>query len=596
MNELIELGSEANPAELFDFNKDQTRLAFVTKDGLQLLNLSSREIIEVPSENDQNLVGKLDWVYQEELYGRGNFKAFWWNPDGNGCAFLSLDESPVIPFTVMDHVPIRGKSEITNYPKAGDPLPKVKLGLVDASSGDVVWVDLSQYEDSEFLISRVSWSSDGSILLTQIQNREQTWLDLLATDRKGDKPRKLFRDQTEAWIESPGDPALVSADEFLWLSPRNGFKHLYKYSLDGELFGQLTQGDWEVRELLGIDPQKQFCYFTAAKENPTEVHGYRLDLKSGETSRVTQGAGSHKLSFSDDFEFFLDRFSTINQPPINRLCRNDGEILRQLNASSDDRLAYLDIRQPELMTVPTGDGHTLDAMLILPPDFDPKKKYPVLVHIYAGPQAPRVQNQFGGAGYLWHQMLAQHGYVIWMCDNRSASYRSAKDVWPIHKQFAKQELEDIESGVDWLKKKSWVDAKRIGIWGWSYGGYMTLYAMTNSTDFKMGISGAPVTDWKNYDAIYTERYMGLPQDNPGGYEAASVLNKAANLHGKLLLVHGTIDDNVHLNNTIQFVNELQNAGKQFELMLYPQNRHSVKKEPQSAHLRKLMTEFVLENL
>ena len=269
---------------------------------------------------------------------------------------------------------------------------------------------------------------------------------------------------------------------------------------------------------------------------------------------------------------------------------------RKLNASIDDRFDYLDVRPPEFVEVSAADGTTLDGMLIRPPDFDPSKKYPVLVHVYAGPQAPRVRNQFSDARYLWHQMMAQQGYVIWMCDNRSASFRNLKNVWPIHKNMAANELKDILLGVDWLKEQPWVDQNRIGIWGWSYGGYMTLYAMTHSKLFAMGISGAPVTDWKNYDAIYTERYMGLPKDNPEGYESASVLNNAKNLHGELLLIHGTIDDNVHLNNTMQFVKNLQDAGKQFELMLYPSNRHSVKDKKQAAHMRKLMTDFVLDKL
>ena len=596
-NSLIELGSKTEPAELFDFNEDESKLAYVTPSGLHLLDLQTKKSALVAAENADNLVGKLDWVYQEELFGRGNFKSFWWNPDGDHVAFLSLDESPVLPFTVMDHMPIRGKSEFTNYPKAGDPLPTVKLGVVKSGTADeITWVDLGKYSDIEFLISRVTWSSDGDVLLIQVQNREQTWLDLVATDREGNNPTVLFRDETPAWIESPGDPPFVSGSEFLWISPRNGHSHIYKYSLAGDLLDQLTSGDWEVRSLLGIDANKKYGYYTATKENAIDMHCYRLDLVTGESTQITKGDGSHGVKFSDDFSMFMDSHSSVETPARTILCRNDGEMIRRLNVNSDDRIDYLNLTQPEFMEIKTDDGVLLDAMLIRPPNFDANKKYPVLIHIYAGPQAPRVRNRFGDRAYLWYQMLAQKGYVVWMCDNRSASYRNVKNVWPIHRNMAANELKDIECGVTWLKDQPWVDGDRIGIWGWSYGGYMTLYSMTRSKNFKMGISGAPVTDWRNYDAIYTERYMGLPKDNEEGYKNSSVLGKAADLHGELLIIHGTIDDNVHLNNTIQFTKELQQAGKQFDMMFYPSSRHSVRDKKQSKHLRRLMTDFILENL
>ncbi len=592
------LGTPEKPAELLNLNDDESRIAFSTRQGLSFFDLDSREIESVYSSDEKHLIGKLDWVYQEELYGRGNFKGYWWQSNGNQVAFLKLDESPLFPFTVMDHMPIRGKSESTNYPKAGDPNPAVEVGVVDSGKTNrLTWVDLSKYAGEEILVTGVTWSSDGEQLLLQIQNREQTWLDLVATYADGSHPRLLFRDQTPAWIESPGDPVFLDNGEFLWRSPRSGYSHIYRYDSNGRLLGVVTEGEWEVRSLLGVSPDKQYCYFTATLDSPLEVHAYRANLKSGEISDLTKLAGSHAVSFSDDFSFFIDGWSDVDDPTRYFLKRCDGQSIRELNSTTDDRLSYLDIATPEFLEVPSGNEQPLDAMLIKPPDFDPSKQYPVLVHIYAGPQAPRVQNRFGGELYLWHQMLAQQGYVIWMCDNQSASYRSAKHVWPVHRNFAANELGDIERGVQWLRRQGWVDSDRIGIWGWSYGGYMTAYALTHSKSFKMGISGAPVTDWRNYDSVYTERYMGLPTNNEEGYETTSVLhNNAENLHGKLLLIHGTIDDNVHLNNSIQFVKELQYAGKQFELMLYPSNRHAVKDKKQSAHLRKLMTEFVKDNL
>ncbi len=595
---VVILGTPDAKAELFNFNGDESRLAYCTDQGLHFFDLETRKSQSVKAENRKHLIGKLDWVYQEELYGRGNFKGYWWQTGGDQVAFLKLDETPLFPFTVMDHMPVRGESEKTNYPKSGDPNPIVQVGVVSSvDPSSVFWVDLDQYEDEEILISGVTWSSNGRQLLIQVQNREQTWLDLVATDEQGGQPRVLFRDQTPAWIESPGDPIFLDSGEFLWRSPRSGYSHIYRYNGSGELVGSVTSGDWEVRSLIGVDSAKKFCYFTATRDNAIDVHAYRVNLSSGEIFAITTKPGTHAVDFSDDFTHFIDTWSDIDDPEQFTLCRNDGSIIRQFRASNDDRLNYLDIAQPQFLEIPSDNDQPMDAMLIKPPNFDPLKKYPVLVHIYAGPQAPRVRNRWGGQWYLWHQMLAQQGYVVWMCDNQSASYRSAKNVWPVHRNFAENELKDIEKGVSWLKSQSFVDADRIGVWGWSYGGYMTAYAMTRSKSFKMGISGAPVTDWKNYDSIYTERYMGLPKRNPKGYESTSVLyNNAANLHGKLLLIHGTVDDNVHLNNTMQFVKELQYANKQFELMLYPSNRHAIKDKKQAAHLRKLMTEFVIENL
>ena len=590
----------ANPGDsagLFHFNDQEDQVAFCTTKGLNVLDLDSREIKTVAADDEKQLVGMLDWVYQEELYGRGNFKGYWWQTNGNRIAFIKLDESPLIPFTVMDHLPVRGKSEMTNYPKAGDPNPIVKVGVVGGASWETKWVDLSAYDGSEILISGVSWSSDGKQLLLQVQNREQTWLDLVAVNEEGEEPKLLFRDKTPAWIESPGSPVLLSDGDFLWRSPRTGYSHIYRYTSDGKLKSAVTEGKWEVRSLLGVSEDKRYCFFTAARELPTEIHAYRADLVSGDLVDLTPEKGEHSVDFSKDMSFFIDSWSDVETAPRFLLRDCEGTVLREFNGSSDDRLDYLGGTSTEFLEVPSGNDQPMDAMLIKPPNFDSSKKYPVLVHIYAGPQAPRVRNRFGGVQSLWHQMLAQQGYVIWICDNQSASYRSVKHAWPIHRNFAVNELADIERGVAWLKEHDWVDADRIGIWGWSYGGYMTAYALTHSDTFKMGISGAPVTDWKNYDSIYTERYMGLPNENPKGYFNASVLHgKARDLNGDLLLIHGTIDDNVHLNNTVQFVKELQDAGKQFDLMIYPGNRHSVRDEKQSAHLRKLMTEFIQDHL
>ena len=596
---LNDLGDATTGSSLFTFNHDVSKLAYVSDAGFHVFDLKTKQTQTLPAESPNHLVGKLDWVYQEELYGRGNFKGFWWQPEGNQIAFLELDESPLTPFVVMDHLPILGKSESTNYPKAGDSNPLVKVGVTSgADPSKVHWVDLSAYKDEEIVVSAVTWSQDGSQLMLQIQNREQTWLDLVATDATGGNGRVLFRDSTPAWIESPGDPVLLNNGDFIWRSPRTGYSHLYRYDMDGKLVQAITEGEWEVRSLIGVDAQNEFVYFTATKDTPLEVHGYRARLSDGQVTRLTELGSYHNIQFSDDFSMFIDESSTISTVPRYAIRNSDGTLLRKLFEDQVDPVASLHLPAPEFMQAknPRND-QPMDMVLFRPKDFDKTKKYPLLVHIYAGPQAPKVLNRFRGTDFLWHQLLAQQGYLVLLCDNQSASFRSVKNAWPIHRNMATNELADIETCVQQIKQNDWVDPQRIGIWGWSYGGYMTAFALTHSETFKLGICGAPVTDWSNYDSIYTERYMGTPQTNKAGYKSSSVLyNQAKNLHGELLLIHGTIDDNVHLNNSLQFMQQLQAAGKQFEVMFYPSNRHSVTDQKQRVHLRKLMTDFVLEKL
>ncbi len=592
------VGEKESPSELFEFSPDENRLAYVNQAGLNILDLTSGEVQRISADDPENqLLGKLDWVYQEELYGRGQFKGYWWSPNSRYVAFLKLDQSNVGQITISDHIPYRGDDEIQSYPKAGDPNPAVAVGIADvAADVHTNWIDLSRYDDDDLLVSHVSWQPESSRLFLQIQNRTQTYLDLLVVDASNEESHVLFRDQTPAWIESPGAPGWLSDGSFLWLSPRSGHRHLYHYDSDGKLRGELTRGEWEVRDILDIDPQTGTVYLSATKDNPHDMHAWRLDVGSGTLTQITSGEGSHRLSFNDDMTHFIDAWSQAFRPVEYRLYRNDGTFVRRLAASSDDRWNYLNLSEPEFLTIPSPNGQPLDAMVIRPPNFDPSRQYPVLIHTYAGPHAPQVRNRFGGSWSLWHQMLAQAGYVIFKCDSQSASYRSARQVWPIHRDLGRNELADLERAVSWLKQQSWIDGDRIGIWGWSYGGYMAAYALTHSDSFKIGIAGAPVTDWRNYDTIYTERLMGLPSENEAGYDASSVVKAADNLSGRLLLIHGSIDDNVHLGNTMQLALALQKAGKPFEMMIYPRNRHAIRDEQQADHLRRLMFDFVKQNL
>ncbi len=601
-NKVLEPGKGDSQAELFEVDPSGTRVAWVQGNNLFVMNAGG-EAEALTSDGNENLLhGKFDWVYQEELYGRGNFRAYWWSPDGKSIAWLRTDESPVNRYTVVDHLPVTGRLEVTPYPKAGDPLPIVQLHCRNLETGaEAQWAasELAPEGGPESLISRVTWETNSSSILVQVQNRTQTWLDVLRVDPAKQSASRLFRDSTPVWITSPGDPLFLDDGSFIWLSPRNGFRSLYHYAADGSLVKQLFDEPWEVRSLDGCDSRKRMVYFSACPESPFRVQPMRISLDEGPPELLVDLPGSQTVRFNRDFSMFLCETGSMRKPDTIGLYRADGTFLRTIVANEADWLKHIDVAPLEYHGVAARDpdkGTRIDVLLIKPSTFSPDKKWPLLVHVYAGPQAPRIRDRFGGQSMLWHQYMAQRGFVVAVVDNRSASWRAASQAWPVYKNLAERELEDILTAVDSLKSQGWVDESRIGLWGWSYGGYMTAWAMTHSDVFAAGIAGAPVTDWRNYDAIYTERYMSTPQENPEGYKSSSVLESAANLSGRLMLIHGTIDDNVHLSNTLQLADALQKSGHQFDLMLYPNNRHAVRDPVQQLHLQTLMSEFFERHL
>lgn len=594
---VVRLTSSPEPEVGEEFSPDGKLISFVRNYNLYVLDIATqRERALTTDGNPELLNGWLDWVYQEEVYGRGNFKGYWWSPDSTKIAYLRLDESQVKEFTVVDHIPYRLELEVTNYPKAGDPNPQADLGIVNVSGGQTTWVDTSKYQSIEFLIVRVGWTPDSQKVVYQVQDREQTWLDLNLANPHTGHSETLFRETSRAWVNVTGEPYWLKDGSFLWLSERTGRQHLYHYTADGRLIRPVTVGAWDVSSLYGVDQENGLVYFAATAHSPITTNAYRIKLDGTEMKRLTQLEGTHRCSFNPQFSLYINYWSDVNTPTQVRLYEATGKLVRVIDDNQVEALKHYKLGKPEFLQVKTRDGFVLEAMMIKPPDFDPQKKYPVLCYIYGGPQAPVVRNSWGGTTYMWHQMLAQKGYIIWICDNRTASNKGVESAWPLYRNLGELELRDLEDSLAWLKKQPYVDDRRIGLWGWSYGGYMTCYALTHSTSFKIGIAGAPVTDWRNYDTIYTERYLGTPQNNPDGYKKSSPVHAADNLQGKLLLIHGTMDDNVHLQNTLQFVYALQKAGKQFQLMLYPRSRHGVTDPLLVKHLRTVMTDFILENL
>ncbi|MCS6884763.1 MAG: S9 family peptidase [Acidobacteriota bacterium] len=578
------------------FSPNGEFVAFVRDNNLYVAEVKTqRERALTTNGSSVLLNGRLDWIYEEEVYGRGITRAYWWSPDSTRIAFLTLDEREVPTFTVVDEIPSGQVVEVTHYPKVGDPNPKATLNIVTTIGGAVKAVDLSAYRGSEYLIVRVGWTPDSRNVVYEIQNREQSWLDLNLADAVTGSSHRLFREESTAWVDVIGLPCWLDDGTFLWVSDRTGWRHVYRYTKDGKLLTTVTSGDWDVRELLGCATDN-WVYFTASEHSKISDDIYRVKLDGSSLTRLSKHEGHHKASFNPAMSMYIDAWSTVSSPPKLQLCSADGRVIRSVEDNPVSVLSEYRLGKVEFLQVKARDGFLLEAMMIQPPDFDKKKRYPVLVHVYAGPGAQKVRNAWAGSDYLWHQMLAQKGYLIWICDNRSASAKGIRSAHPIYRNLGELELRDIEDSLTWLKSQSYVDSDRIGIWGWSYGGYMAAYALTHSKSFRLGISGAPVTDWRSYDSIYTERYMGLLRDNLEGYKKSSVVEAAANLHGKLLLIHGLIDDNVHLQNTIQLIDALQRAGKQFRLMLYPQSRHGVTHPQRVKHMRQMMTEFILENL
>ncbi len=548
------------------------------------------------------LSGRLDWVYQEELYGRGNFTGHWWSRDATHIAFVELDTSRVREHLLPDYASNQNDRRI-HYPRAGEANPRVRLGVVSVPGGQTRWIDTSHYDPIDHLIVRVAWAGSGTSIVYQVQDREQRWLDLVAADCESGQSHTLFRETSPAWVRVLDNPYWLDDGSFFWLSERSGWSHIYHYDENHRLLGSVTSGDWDVRKIYGIDTDGNWIYFSATEHSLIGTHTYRIRMDGTGLEQLTKREGTHESSFSPTFRYFIDAWSNAATPPEVRLHQIPGQgndesmgEAKLLNTNSVPTLSNYAWGRTELTDIPARDGFRLPGMMIRPPDFDASRKYPVLCHVYGGPMTPRVNDAWGGSIHAWHHMLAQRGSIVWILDNRSSSGRGAVRSWPIYRRFGETEFSDLEDGIAWLKSQRYVDPERLGIWGWSFGGYLSAYAMTHSSLFRMGIAGAPVTDWRLYDSIYTERYMAQPSNNPEGYRNSSVLEAADQLQGKLLILHGTMDDNVHIEHSMRLVHKLQKAGKDFETMFYPQSKHKIEDPEQLYHMQGVMTNFIIDNL
>jgi dipeptidyl-peptidase 4 len=617
--------------ELAELSPTGSAVVFVRDNNLWLVNCDTTEQRQLTRDGSPQLLnGILDWVYQEELYGRGNFKAFWWSPDGQQIAYLQLDQTQVPEYMVADNVSVAQSLERTRYPKAGQPLPIVRVFVLNVRTGLSKEVNLAKFAAEDRLIGRVSWSPTNELWL-QVFNRVQNRQDLVRVDTASGNVQTVLKEESKGWLEIRETPTFLSSGDFLWLSDLpSGHTHLYRVDVKTGERQTLTSGPWDVSDLKSLSKDERYAFVSGNINNPIDSQLISVDLLTGVSKQITTAPGTHVVSVDPTGSFFIDSFSNTLTPPITTLHSVDGNLVRVLSTKPSDRHEFLKIQPPKLLTIPARDGLALQTMVMLPYGVNfggeqsaastgaavpagsqsisaqptaaqptaaqPAEKLPVLFFVYGGPQNPTITNNWQQGNYWWHQSLCAKGYAVVLCDNRSARGRGVADTWTIRGDMGRVELQDLEDAVGWVSQQPWADSQRIGVWGWSYGGYFTAYAMTHSKLFKAGISGAPVTDWRNYDAIYTERYMDLPQANEKGYKSSSVVEAAANLHGRMLLIHGERDDNVHLSNTIQLVDALQNANKQFDLMVYPKARHGVVDPKKRYQMYQMMTDFLDRNL
>ncbi len=586
----VRLTTKAKPGKEFTtLAPVGTRVAYVRDGNLFAASADNPGEQQLTTDGGKNdiLNARGDWVYEEEIFLR-NGRAFWWSPDGTKLAFLRFDDTPVKRFNLVDNKELTGRLEAYPYPKVGDPNPTVKLGVVAASVGKPAFLDLTGYPAADTLISRVGWLPSGKVY-AYVQNRTQTWLDFVVWDSVDAKPKKLFRETTKAWVEDLGEPEFLADGSFLIASERTGFKHLYHYQADGTLLRPVTTGDWEIRDVQRLDEKGGHVYFTGKKDGHTVTHLYRVRLDGKDLERLTPAGGTHQTTVAPAGSLFIDRFSD-PATPTQTVLREAGkeEPVRVLDSNPATGKENLKGGKIERVQVPMKDGFVLEGQVMYPPNFDPAKKYPIWVLTYAGPNAPTVRDSYGAGRGSFDQALAASGIVVFRIDPRSASGHSAAATWTCYKQLGVQELKDLEEAVAWLCKNPWADASRVGISGHSYGGFMAAYALTHSKTFSAGIASSGVMDWHLYDSIYTERYMLTPKENAEGYEKTSCIKAAKNLHGKLLIIHGMMDDNVHMQNSTQFIDALQRANKDFEMMFYPQARHGTG----GPHLNKLELDFI----
>ena len=580
---------------LAKLSPDGRMVAFVADSDLFVTDLATGAERRLTSDASAEVInGTTDWVNEEEFEFWDGYR---WSPDSKRIAFWRFDQHRVPTFTLWNQNTLYPTASPIRYPKAGEPNAVVTIGVVDVASGKRRWVDLGG--DSTQYVPRMEWLGADSLVIQRLPRR-QNRVDVLLASATTGKTRTLLTDRDSAYVDVMAQPVWIEGGRrFLWVSDRSGWRQLYLYGRDGKLVRQLTKNGVDVLDVAGVDEARGDVYVNVAGPGPTQRQLFRWSLDGRRSARVTTAPGTHSVSIGPGARFMVDEHTAASRPARATVVDLRTLAERRVLADNDaleKKVGALGLRPLEFIKVPMPDGTLLDGWRIAPAGFDSTKKYPVLLYVYGGPAAPTVNDSWGGTRYLWHQLLAQHGYVVVSVDNRGAAWRGRdfRKVTQLH--LGRHESRDQIDAARWLARQRWVDGARIGIWGWSYGGYMSsLSAFTGGSVFKAAIAVAPVTDWRLYDTIYTERYMWLPQENAAGYAEGAPLTHVDGLTANFLLVHGLTDDNVHAQNSIQLITRLIAARKPFELMFYPTGAHGISAS-NTPHLYDLLTRFVLEKL
>lgn len=561
---------EKNPT----LSPDGKYVAFTRNNDLYAVEVATgKEIRYTADATDVIYNGYSSWVYFEEILGRPTkYKAFWWAPDSKHLAFMRFNDTKVPMFPINGSTGQHGYTEKTRYPKAGDSNPEVRVGFVAAEGGKVVWADFNEKTDQYF--GTPYWSFDSSSMMVQWMDRGQENLKFYAVNPLSGAKKEIYDEKQSSWIDLDYDGRieyLKDNKHYILKSDKTGWAHFYLYTLAGKLVNPITTGKWQVTNLLKVDEQQKVIYFMARKEASTRTDLYRVNYNGKNLKRLTFGDYTHQVALSPSDDKFITTYSNVSTPQKRALLDNNGKVIKELADSKSADFAQYAFGKTEMITIPSGDGYDLPAVITYPTDFDKTKKYPVIFSIYGGPNAGTVTNTWKGTANQW---WSNEGIIQIAVDHRASGQFGKAGVALMHRNLGKWEMKDYMTAGKWLKAQPWVDPAKLLITGHSYGGYMTCMALTYGAEvFDFGYAGAPVTSWELYDSHYTERFMDTPQENPEGYKNASVLTYADQYKGLLRIMHGDMDDNVHMQNTIQLVDKLENLNKHFELMIYPGGRH-----------------------
>ncbi|MFB9864734.1 S9 family peptidase [Rufibacter immobilis] len=579
-------------AENVDFAPTLQRVAFTKAQNLYL-SQPGKENLQITQETNPAIVNG-QAAHRSEF---GITKGTFWSPSGNSLAYYRMDQTMVTDYPLVDVNAVPAKLNNIKYPMAGDKSHHVTVGVYHVASGKTIF--LKTGEPAEQYLTNLTWSPDEKSIYLAVVNRAQNHMWLNQYDATtGAFVKTLFGEQQDKWVEPenpmyfvPGKP-----NQFVWMSERDGFMHLYLYNTNGQLIRQLTQGDFIVKSLVGFDKSGREAYYTSTAESPLERHLYAVELSSARTGRLTQGSGVHNISFSPTGQYFIDNYSSPVTPRTIRILDTDaGKVARTLLVAQNPLLDY-NLGETSIFPIKGEDGTDLFCRMITPPNFDEKKKYPVVVYVYGGPHLQMITNSWLGGSNLWMQLMAQKGYIVFSLDNRGSADRGRAFEQAIFRQVGTPELADQMKGVEYLKNLPYVDANRMGVHGWSFGGFMTTSLMLKQPGvFKVGVAGGPVIDWRLYEVMYTERYMDTPQENPEGYQKANLLNYVKNLKGKLLMIHGTIDDVVVWQHSQAFLKKAVDEGVLLDYFVYPGHPHNVGGKDR-VHLYKKVTEYLEEHL